>query len=374
MRKLIFTFVIAMMTFGSSNAFAQNNNGMADVKTFAQQRNQQAGRSVYEPVTANYLVFEKEYRSNYSYDENDFRLREEIAQFKDASGWVNQQSDTYEYDETGRISSTLIQVWENNAWVNSSKLDYVYDEDVTHVTDSSWVDGELKARYNYTVIDTPENYELLQQEIQEDGTLKNVGKQIISYNADHYIVSIIYQIWIEDANAWQNGTMQSYIYEGSLCKTVYYSDWEDDDWAEPTGKFEFACDDHGNTTQAISYLLDDGQWYEGGLCADVTIPYANNEKNILFIASRVDIVYTDISLSTNELTQNNVFSIYPNPASGVICVNGEGFEKAEIYNVAGQKVMESSDARIDVKDLQAAVYMVKIFGSGTSEMLKVVVK
>ena len=362
-----------MMAFGSSNLFAQSTDRMSEVRAFAQQHYQQAERGVYEPVSANYFGINKEYRINYSYDENDFRLREEITQLKIANGWVNQKSDTYEYDEIGRISSTLIQVWENNVWVNSSKLDYVYDEDVIHVTDSEWVDGEFIARFNYTIIDTPESYELLQQEIQEDGTLENVYKQIISYNADHHLVSIVYQGWNEAANAWENGTMQSYVYEGSLCKTVYYSDWEDGDWAEPTGKFEFACDEHGNTTQAISYLLDDGQWNEGGLCADVTMPYANNEKSMLFVASRVDVVYAGF-LSTNELTQNAAFSIYPNPANNVICVNGEGFEKAEIYNVAGQKVMESSDARIDVRALQADVYMVKIFGNGTSETLKVVVE
>lgn len=374
MKKLIFTLAIAMMVCSSGNLFAQSSDRMSEVRAFAQQRYQHAERGVYEPVSANYFDFDKEYRSNYSYDENDFRLREEMTQMKDASGWVNHQSNIFEYDEMGRISSTLIQVWENNAWVNSFKLDYVYDEDVVHVMDSAWVDGELKARFDYIIIDTPESYEMLQQEIQEDGTLINNYKQIISYNADHYIVSIIYQNWDETANAWQNSTMQSYVYEGSLCTTVYYSGWENDDWAEPTGKFEFTCDDHGNTTQAIAYLLNNGQWNEGDLCADVTIPYAYNEKNKLFIASKVDIVYSDITLSTNEMTQNSTFNLYPNPANDIISIDGEGFEKAEIYNIAGQKVMESSNAQIDVKALQAGVYMVKVFGNGSSEMLRVVVK
>ena len=374
MKKLIFTLAIAMMVCSSGNLFAQSSDRMSEVRAFAQQRYQHAERGVYEPVSANYFDFDKEYRSNYSYDEDDLRLHEEITQMKDANGWVNQQMNTYEYDEMGRTSSTLIQVWGNNVWVNSSKLDYVYDEDVIHIMDSAWVDGELKACYNYTIIDTPESYEMIQQEFQEDGTLKNVYKKIISYNADHHIASIIYQIWDEAANAFQNSTLQSYIYEGPLCKTIYYSDWENGDWTEPDGKFEFTCDDCGNTTQAIAYSFYDGQWNEGDLCADVTIPYAYNEKNKLFIASKVDIVYSDITLSTNEMTQNTAFNLYPNPANGMISVNGEGFEKAEIYNIAGQKVMESSNAQIDVEALQAGVYMVKVFGNGSSEMLRVVVK
>ena len=79
-------------------------------------------------------------------------------------------------------------------------------------------------------------------------------------------------------------------------------------------------------------------------------------------------------LATNEMTQNAAFNLYPNPANGMINVDGEGLEKAEIYNIAGQKVMESSNAQIDVKALQAGIYMVKVFGNGSSEMLRVVVK
>ena len=84
--------------------------------------------------------------------------------------------------------------------------------------------------------------------------------------------------------------------------------------------------------------------------------------------------YADITLSTNEMLENTAFNLYPNPANGMISVNGEGFEKAEIYNIAGQKVMESSNAQIDIKALQAGIYMVKVFGNGSSEMLRVVVK
>ena len=103
--------------------------------------------------------------------------------------------------------------------------------------------------------------------------------------------------------------------------------------------------------------------------------YAYGTKSRVFSFSKSVIMdYADVSLSTNEMTENTVFNLYPNPANGVISVNGEGFEKAEIYNIAGQKVMESNNNQIDVEALQAGVYMVKVFGNGSSEMLRVVVK
>ena len=114
----------------------------------------------------------------------------------------------------------------------------------------------------------------------------------------------------------------------------------------------------------------------------VYMPYADNTKSkkIKVIPDgwgypeEVSMSYDEIFLSTNEMAQNTAFNLYPNPATDMISVNGEGFEKAEIYNIAGQKVMESSNAQIDVKALQAGVYMVKVFGNGSNEMLRVVVK
>ena len=111
-----------------------------------------------------------------------------------------------------------------------------------------------------------------------------------------------------------------------------------------------------------------------GVPFNIEMSYAYNEKSKVFMASKVEMVYADITLSANEMTQNTAFNLYPNPANGMISVNGEGFEKAEIYNIAGQKVMESNDNQIDVEALQAGVYMVKVFGNGSSEMLRVVVK
>lgn len=82
-------------------------------------------------------------------------------------------------------------------------------------------------------------------------------------------------------------------------------------------------------------------------------------------------LFTDI---TGIVEVVNAYTIYPNPAVDVVIVRGEGFEKAEVFNIAGQKVMESNDARIDVKSLNSGVYMVKVYGNGSIEMQRVIVK
>ncbi|MBT2416252.1 T9SS type A sorting domain-containing protein, partial [Streptomyces sp. ISL-12] len=80
--------------------------------------------------------------------------------------------------------------------------------------------------------------------------------------------------------------------------------------------------------------------------------------------------YLDLSefLSTHEVTkQVSGLSIYPNPVKDIIYFKGvEKIEKAEIYNMVGQKIM-TSDAeghQIDVSSLSTGNYILQIFVRG----------
>lgn len=396
MKKLIFTLAIAMMVCSGGNVFAQRSDRMAKAKAIAQQRFQRDDDSMFEPVSANYTDSEGEYQVMYSYDEYDYYLLEELTQVKNGSNWENYELITYEYDWMGNPSVILvqewengawvddemqsctynddgtpdefiIQEWENGAWVNDTKVNYTYTDDVTRILYSDW-SGVWNADEMITITYSMDGFEIVSQYMQQ-GAWQNEGRMLVSYNDDFNVAVEIVQEW-ED-NSWVNVMRMNYNYEGLVYTSVVSDVWTGD-WGE-LAKTEYAYDSNGNATQGVSYLMIDGEWM-GGFATDIIMPYAYNEKSKEFYASEVTMVYADIILSTNEMTQNTAFNLYPNPANGMISVNGEGFEKAEIYNIAGQKVMESSNAQIDVKALQAGVYMVKVFGNGSSEMLRVVVK
>lgn len=57
------------------------------------------------------------------------------------------------------------------------------------------------------------------------------------------------------------------------------------------------------------------------------------------------------------------FSIYPNPATNTISINGDGFLKAEIFNVQGGKVMEGSKNTMDIEGLSKGIYLMRITNS-----------
>ena len=396
MKKLIFTLAIAMMVFGSGNVFAQRSDRMAKAKAFAQQRFQKSDESLYEPVSANYTDTEGNYQVTYSYDEYDYYLLEELTQERVNGNWVNYELVTYEYDWMGNPSMILTQEWENGAWVNESiqnctynddgtpdelitqewengtwvnegKENYTYSNNVTSILYSGW-NGVWNADELITITYSMDGYEMVEQYMQQ-GAWQNEARILVSYNDDFNIAVEIVQEW-ED-NSWVNVMRMTYNYDGLVYTSVVYDVWTGD-WGE-MAKTEYAYDNNGNATQGVVYLLINGEWMSG-FSTDIIMPYAYNEKSKNFEASEVTVVYADIILSTNEMTQNTAFNLYPNPTTDMISVDGEGFEKAEIYNIAGQKVMESSNALIDVKALQAGIYMVKVFGNGSSEMLRVVVK
>ena len=396
MKKLIFTLAIAMMVCSGGNVFAQRSDRMAKAKAIAQQRFQRDDDSMFEPVSANYTDSEGEYQVTYSYDEYDYYLLEELTQVKNGSNWENYELITYEYNWMGNPSMILtqewengawvneemqsctynddgtpnefiIQEWENGAWVNDTKVNYTYTDDVTRILYSEW-SGVWNAEDLITITYSMDGYELVEQYMQQ-GAWQNEARMLVSYNDDFNVAVEIVQEW-ED-NSWVNVMRMNYNYEGLVYTSVVSDVWTGD-WGE-IAKTEYAYDSNGNATQGVSYLMINGEWMSG-FATEIIMPYAYNEKSKEFYASEVTMVYADITLSTNEMTDNPAFNLYPNPASGMISVNGEGFEKAEIYNIAGQKVMESSNAQIDVKALQAGIYMMKVFGNGSSEMLRVVVK
>ena len=399
MKKLIFTLAIAMMVCSGGNVFAQRSDRMAKAKAIAQQRFQKDGDGLFEPVSANYTDLDGNFKVTYSYDEYDYYLLEELTQVKVGSNWENYEKVAYEYDWMGMPSVILtrkwengtwvneeiqnctynddgtpdefiIQEWENGAWVNEGKENYTYTDDVTRILYSEW-SGVWNAEDLITITYSMDGFEMVEQYMQQ-GAWQNEARELAAYNDDFNVATEIFQEW-ED-NSWVNEFRMTYNYEGLVYTSIMYDSWEDD-W-EISGKIEYNYDNNGNATQATAFGIMDGEWVSIVGIASVTIqmPYAFNEKNKTYLASEVSVEYADITLSTNEMTDNASFKLYPNPANGMISVNGEGFEKAEIYNIAGQKVMESNNAQIDVEALQSGVYMVKVFGNGSSEMLRVVVK
>ncbi|PLX07691.1 MAG: hypothetical protein C0596_09670 [Marinilabiliales bacterium] len=74
----------------------------------------------------------------------------------------------------------------------------------------------------------------------------------------------------------------------------------------------------------------------------------------------------------NEETLSKI-TVLPNPTTGIIEVNAEGLINVEVWNVAGKKVMESSEERLDISNQANGMYFIRLKtddGTFTRRVLK----
>lgn len=69
--------------------------------------------------------------------------------------------------------------------------------------------------------------------------------------------------------------------------------------------------------------------------------------------------------------------MYPNPTQGILHITGqEEFQKIEISNSLGQRVrtalMNSNQLQMDISDLAAGMYLVRLFSGQQSDIYKVI--
>nr|WP_315027897.1 T9SS type A sorting domain-containing protein [uncultured Chryseobacterium sp.] len=67
------------------------------------------------------------------------------------------------------------------------------------------------------------------------------------------------------------------------------------------------------------------------------------------------------NLSTTEISKNTSVKIYPNPTTGVVTLKGlKGLEKYEVYNIAGQKLLDGNSEVISLDGFVPGTYILKI--------------
>ena len=98
--------------------------------------------------------------------------------------------------------------------------------------------------------------------------------------------------------------------------------------------------------------------------------YAGQSIRIAFVHQSNDqfgLLIDEVSVSNvngiNEV-ETSSFTIYPNPATDILTVNGEGL--AEVYNTLGQMVISENvngTAQLNVNNLESGVYFVRMNGA-----------
>ena len=401
MKKVFLTLAVFVMAFGNADLFAQRSERLAMIqKQVKEQLRGSRDDSWYAPETATFTEINGNstttFRSTYTYDEYDYYLIEKLVEIQEGNSWRNAELVTYEYDFSGNPMEVLTQEWENGAWENDSFVSYTYDNNdlLSEVIIQEWENGDWenvqKMVYNYSdenytilisdwngvwhsnelytiTFDFSGNYEILVQYMQ-GGAWQNDEKQTFTVNANYQLDNVLDQDWVN--NAWQNNELKSYQYDGELVSAISIQEWMNGAWADEA-KVNYTYQ-NGNATYAIYQEWNGSQWVNAN--GEIEMFYAENAESEIFEdANEVNVQYVDLTSVTEN--QVKVFSVFPNPASESIVISGEGFQKAEIYNTVGQKVMETTMNIINVSDLQSGIYMLKVYdANGNAEAQSFVVK
>ena len=114
---------------------------------------------------------------------------------------------------------------------------------------------------------------------------------------------------------------------------------------------------------------------------EVYIAFVHNTNTNLYEESYalvIDDIRIEEGVGIEENTCSPALSVYPNPATQMLNIKGEGFDHCMVVNALGQTVvsepMVNGELRLNISHLSNGVYFVKCSGDGTVETVKIIKK
>ena len=398
MRKALIIVAVLVMAFGEAG-FAQQRKASLKSKATETVLKHYGVRdeSAMVPETAVWRTAEgDQYRTTYTYDEYDLYLIEELTESKIDDQWIDWYLVNYEYDFFGNVleilglssfggeawdydsrasysydgdvlSEVVYQYWEDDDWVNETKEVYNYNDNVTTVLYWDWNGNNWSSDELWTYTYDDESIELLIQYMQ-GGAWQFDEKITFTLDFNGNIKEVLYEEW--QNNAWVNALKMMYFYEDGVYTEILVGYWMNNDW-QVEYKYEFGYVD-GNATHGTCNLFISGQLVSTD--GDIEMAYGYNTASKSFYGCEVNMTYIDLT-GVNENVEATNFKVYPVPAENEIQIQAEGFQKAEIYSLTGQKLMESAMEKMNVSSLNQGVYLLKVYDqSGRAEVQRIVVK
>lgn len=396
MKKSIITLAVLVMALGNVGLAQKAINLKSIGRANMLKHYGLSVRNDLMPQTADFQdIYGYKYRVTYEYDENEYYLNFEHYETFWVGIWQEYEIISYEYDFNGnvlemlvsdfdgeewhdmarasftyagdQVSEAIIQYFEDGEWVNEEKAVYTYNGDNWTILYWEWNGTTWSSSELYTYNKSPESIELLIQYMQ-GGAWQNDEQQFFTLDFDEHVTSILVQDW--QNNAWVNDSRITYDFANGVFDTKIEDYWNGSDW-EVTKKYSYTYD-NGNAINGSCKVFDGEAFVPGD--GDIEMAYGYSSNSVSFYGYEVNMSYIDIT-GVNENTQTVSFTVYPTPAENEIQIQAEGFQKAEIFTLTGQMLLESVKSTIDVSGLATGIYLLKVYGqTGNSAMQKFVVK
>ena len=383
MKKGLFVLAVLVMAFGNMGLAQRNTLLKSNATENMLKHYGVRDESTIVPETARWEdTYGSQYCTYYFYDENEFYLSEEVTQENDGDGWYNSSRIQYDYGFSGEVIEMLGQEWDGSDWTDVVMASFSYENDllseaIYQVNMGSGWENYMKEVYNYngdesTVLywewngstwSSSELYtytygngtiELVIQYMQ-GGAWQYDEHQLFTLNFDDQVEEIIVQQW--NGTSWDNSERTTYAYEDQVFNNKDIEVWTGEGWGSQY-HFTYDYDGNGNAILGECSFFDGENWGEGDNDIEMAFGYSANSNS--YYGWRVEVEYVDLT-GLNESNQAVSFMLFPVPAESEITIQAEGFQKAEVYSLMGQKLMESQHNRIDVGVLSSGLYVIKVY-------------
>lgn len=289
----------------------------------------------------------------YIYDTNDNLIID-----SNAGGKVE-----YKYDENNnKLSATILRNSGSN-WIYTTKLVWTYDSNNNVLDETPYIyENENWIFYGYAMrleftYDSQNN--LLSKTKKELIANQWINKHKETYSYDQNKNCLTDSIFIFENGEWAGDFGYIYNYDANnnkLSKTMiqcYNSEWFFNVKTEYQYDYNYTYDDlylpnYINSANMIVSYTDYTDW--------------NNQWNL---SGTIFYHYTKRTISLNEISNNNMIRIYPNPTINFIVleINETSPFEYEIYNTNGiivKKGISQNTIRIDIHDLNSGLYFCNI--------------
>ncbi|MBQ0768681.1 MAG: choice-of-anchor J domain-containing protein [Bizionia sp.] len=143
-----------------------------------------------------------------------------------------------------------------------------------------------------------------------------------------------------------------------------------------------------NTSAAMTTVLADYPTVTGGALQSDTVTFTAATTGVYYFGFhaysdanmnqlRLDNVIVDQTLSTQSFKNDNLFTYYPNPVENTLSLKGiKNIQNVAVVNMLGQEVLRAAPnavtTEIDMSNLQAGAYFVKVTVENATKTIKII--
>ncbi len=351
-------------------------------------------------------VWENDDRESYTYDEKGNPITY-LYEVWENNNWIGDYRGFTTYDEFGNETEYFSEEWTDSSWEISyqSRSTNTYDNnrnllstEELKIIDDSLVNAR---RYEYSYDSIGNLLTILSYNYGSDPWLYE-EKTTYTYDSNNNVITELSQYY--SLNTWSNGNLFTYIYnaDGSVEKRNYQNlDYNNEPYATEFGTTTYEYDSNGNllsigeseiytydsngnllTWDFLTLNSDLNQWehkwsepcrifikttYSGEIW---NFPVQKFGNGILFYTygagNKMIFHWTQVEITgINDINENNIITIYPNPASTTLNIKGiENQNIAKVYSMDGKQMLtipiSENNQVLNVSQLKSGIYILKI--------------